>query len=119
MAQSATDHTGTATEHMHAPTSSHVYIRIFVILAIITAIEVATSFLPSNGAIGLLKVALLLALSLAKGALVVMYFMHLKFDSRWFTILFVGGTAIATVLMITFLLLFSYHSRLGVVNVAG
>jgi caa(3)-type oxidase subunit IV len=118
MAEPATNHSGTL-EHDHAPASSSVYIRIFVVLAIVTAIEVAVSFLPNTGVIGFVQVAVLLVLSFIKGLLVVMYFMHLKFDSRWFTTLFVSGFAIATLMMILFLLLFSYHSRLGIVNVAG
>jgi caa(3)-type oxidase subunit IV len=73
---------------------------------------VAVSFIPNVGILGIIEVATLLILSITKGALVVMYFMHLKFDNRWFTSLFVGGTAIATLLVLTFLALFRYKADL-------
>ena len=111
MAES-TAHGNPAVEHAHAPTSSKLYIRIAIILAVITFTEVAVSFLPNAGILGIVEVAILLMLSLTKGALVVMYFMHLKFDSRWFTTLFVGGTAIAALMMLALLALFRYKADL-------
>ncbi len=111
MAES-TAHGNPAVEHAHAPTSSKLYIRIAIILAVITFTEVAVSFLPNTGILGIIEVVVLLTLSLTKGALVVMYFMHLKFDSRWFTMLFVSGTVIATFLMLALLALFTYKADL-------
>jgi len=99
-------------EHAHAPTSSKLYIRIAIILAVITFTEVAVSFIPNGGILGIIEVVILLVLSLTKGALVVMYFMHLKFDSRWFTTLFVSGTAVATLMMLVLLALFRYKADL-------
>jgi cytochrome c oxidase subunit IV len=64
------------------------YDLVFIFLIIFTALEVATSYLQSN-----LKVPALILLSVIKASLVVLYFMHLKFDSRIFTILFVLGLA--------------------------
>jgi len=40
-------------------------------------------------------VALLIALSILKFSLVVLWFMHLKFDNRLFSQLFVGGLLLA------------------------
>ena len=99
-------------EHAHAPTSSKLYIRIAIILAIITFTEVAVSFLPNAGVIGVIEVAALLLLSITKGALVVMYFMHLKFDSRWFSFLLISGMLGATLLMLACLALFRYKANL-------
>lgn len=100
-----------ADEH-HVPMDDRSYIRIAIILAVVTGIEVAVSFLPGDGLIGILKIAVLLVLSAIKAVLILMYFMHLKFDSRWFSSLFIGGTAIATLLVLTFLALFSYKASL-------
>jgi caa(3)-type oxidase subunit IV len=108
----ATAHHDADAEHAHAPTSSKLYIRIAIILAVITFTEVAVSFLPNSGILGIAEIIILLILSLTKGALVVMYFMHLKFDSRWFTTMFVGGTAIATLMMLVLLALFRYKADL-------
>jgi caa(3)-type oxidase subunit IV len=106
-----TAHGNPAVEHAHAPTNSKLYIRIAIILAVITFTEVAVSFLPNAGIIGIIEVVALLMLSVTKGALVVMYFMHLKFDSRWFTMLFVSGTVIATFLVLACLALFRYKAN--------
>ncbi len=69
------------------------YVQIGVILAIITAVEVALYYVDMNFT---LLVALLLALSVVKFSMVVLWFMHLKFDASLFAILFTGG------LMLTF-----------------
>lgn len=55
------------------------YIGVFLILGVLTAIEIALTTMFEN-TIG--RVPLLLALTVAKALLVVLYYMHLKFDSR-------------------------------------
>lgn len=62
------------------------YVTIFVVLAALTAVEVGLTYLPMPR---LLLVGLLLALALCKASLVAMYFMHLRFDSRLLTLIFV------------------------------
>jgi caa(3)-type oxidase subunit IV len=60
------------------------YILVFLALAVITAIEVFfVSLFP-----GLPKAPFLLAMSFVKVALVVLYFMHLKTDNRWYALIF-------------------------------
>jgi cytochrome c oxidase subunit IV len=84
-------HTEThAAEHAHPgfPT----YIKIALILTVITAVEVAVYYVD---ALRPAIVPILLTLSIVKFALVVGYFMHLKFDPRLLTGLFVFGLAIA------------------------
>ncbi len=76
--------------HKH-PTEAK-YIQIAVFLAVITAIEVLVYYVE---AIEDYLVAILLALSIIKFAMVVGYFMHLRFDSRLFRRLFVAGLALA------------------------
>ena len=58
------------------------YWMIGIVLAIITAVEVAVFYMPvlSN-----VLVPVLLTLSAAKFVMVVMFFMHLKFDSKIFS----------------------------------
>jgi cytochrome c oxidase subunit 4 len=95
-----TSHTATSTTR-HGPAhtdKSHpgpwVYIRIAVILAVVTAIEVVLFYL------GLPDAALtstLFFLSIIKFALVVLYFMHLRFDARIFRRLFMVGLILAPV----------------------
>ena len=89
------DH-GRAPEHGHvahsADTHAHPgpaqYVAIALILGVITAVEVVLFYIE-----GLPNWALttsLLILSLGKFSLVVLYFMHLKFDNRLFSALFVS-----------------------------
>ena len=89
-----------ATEHVveHAP-GEHAhpgpaeYVRVAVILAIITAIEVAAYYvtsLPRSVFSGLLIVMMVI-----KFSMVVLWFMHLRFDSRLFRRLFVTGIILA------------------------
>ena len=67
------------------------YVQIGVILAIITAAEVALYYVDMNFT---LLVALLMTLSVVKFSMVVLWFMHLRFDASLFSILFAGGLAL-------------------------
>lgn len=67
------------------------YIQIGLILAVVTAIEVALYYIDLDYT---LLVTLLIILSIAKFALVVLWFMHLKFDASLFWILFAAGMAL-------------------------
>ena len=68
----------------HYP-SSRTYLIVFAALAILTLIEVGASYLSGD-----LKVAVLIVLSLVKAALVILFFMHLKYDSRWYAFIFLA-----------------------------
>jgi cytochrome c oxidase subunit 4 len=76
----------------HAHPSALEYIQIGIILAIITSIEVGIYYL--NLAHNLL-VVLLICLSALKFSLVVLWFMHLKFDNRLFSQFFILGFLLA------------------------
>ena len=67
------------------------YIQIGLILSVITAVEVALYYVDIDHN---LLVVMLIVLSIAKFALVVMWFMHLRFDNRLFSIFFVSGMAL-------------------------
>ena len=59
------------------------YLLVFLALAVLTMMELGVYYLPSY-----LHPVLLLSLSFIKAPLVVLYFMHLKTDSRWFAFIF-------------------------------
>lgn len=84
------EHAGAAhTERHPGPLE---YAQIGVVLAIITALEVALYYIEVGRT---LLVATLLVMSGIKFALVVLWFMHLKFDNRLFSSLFVLGFLLA------------------------
>jgi cytochrome c oxidase subunit IV len=56
------------------------YLAVFVILAILTAMEVGASFLDAS-----IRIPILILLAGSKVLLVLLYFMHLRFDHRIFT----------------------------------
>jgi len=68
------------------------YIKVGAVLAVLTAIEVGIYYFDIQRE---LFVTILIGLSLAKFTAVVMWFMHLKFDSRLFTTAFVSGLLLA------------------------
>jgi caa(3)-type oxidase subunit IV len=98
----------------HNSPSVRTYVNIFIVLFVATAIEVAASYLSDIGVPVWGEIAVLVGLAAIKGVLVVMFYMHLRFDSRWFTFLFSAAMVLATVGVIAFLVLFAYHR--GIVN---
>lgn len=62
---------------------------VFAVLAIFTALEVAIGYLPSLPRS--IKLGVLVFLAIVKVTLVLLYFMHLKFDSRIFALPFALG----------------------------
>lgn len=79
------------------------YVTIAVILAVITMVEVAAVYVSALGGV---LIPILLVLSATKFAIVAMYFMHLKFDSKLFSGLFVGGILLTSGILLTLLALF-------------
>ena len=78
-------------EHHDHGLSDVGYIKIALILGVLTAVEVATYFWD----FGILEVPSLLILMVVKFQIVCSYFMHLKFDSKVFSYLFVTGLILA------------------------
>jgi heme/copper-type cytochrome/quinol oxidase subunit 4/mono/diheme cytochrome c family protein len=70
------------------------YVVIAIILFVITAIEFAI-IVPDQLRGHAISIPPLVILSALKFAIVVMFYMHLKFDSRTFTVVFVAGLALA------------------------
>ena len=80
--------------------SALVYIQVGIVLGIITGIEVAVYYVDiARGAL----LGILLVLSAMKFVLVVLWFMHLRFDNRIFTILFTGGMLLVVSLFVVVL----------------
>lgn len=78
-------------EHEH-PSEKQYYV-VALILAVVTAIEVALYYVESLNDNAL--VISLAVLAIVKFVMVVMYFMHLKFDSPVFRRFFIAGMALA------------------------
>ena len=79
--------------HEHAHPTGRKYVAIAVILTVITAIEVAIFYVPMARA---LMMVLLAVLAITKFVMVVGWYMHLKFDAKLLTWLFVAGLSVAT-----------------------
>ena len=79
------------------------YVRIALILAVITALEVAVYYVP---AVEPILVPLLFLFAIVKFALVVLWFMHLRFESRTYSRFLMLGIAGAVTLYVVVLLTF-------------
>ena len=107
-------HASTTTEHEHPKAA--VYVKIGLVLFVLTALEVGLyefTYGEHAGAMGAaiqpFFVPLLLLLSAAKFALVAMFYMHLKQDHRLFSGVFVFPLIIATVIILALIVLEAYH----------
>ena len=92
------------TEQSHHPTFQQ-YVLVAIILFAITIVEFFAIF-PDPNQIGAAKLPVLTILSAIKFAIVIMFYMHLKFDSRLFSILFTGGLVLAAAILIALMALF-------------
>ena len=88
----------------HKPASY--YLIVAVILAAITAIETTTYWVD----FGPLFMPVLLTLMTIKFFMVVMLFMHLKFDNKAFWYLFLAGLGLAVFVYLGMLLTFEFFS---------
>ena len=84
----------------HATTAT--YVTVALVLTAVTVIEVAATYIR---ALTPILIPTLLVLSLAKFALVVLFFMHLRYDSRVFSVLFVGPLLIAMAIIVALIAL--------------
>jgi cytochrome c oxidase subunit 4 len=99
----------------HHPTDGQ-YVKIAVILGVITALEVGTYFwedLPftdGKAASTTTLVLILFPMMIAKFAIVCGYFMHLKYDNHLFRRVFVFGLLLATAVYVIVFLAFDFFS---------
>jgi cytochrome c oxidase subunit IV len=102
---------GLGAEHEHPTWST--YWKVATVLTVITVFEVWLYYLPGFPSTPYF-VPTLLILSAAKFAIVVMFYMHLKYDAKLFRALFTGPLLVAGVTIIALLFLFGHFAiRLG------
>ena len=83
------------------------YLKVAIILAALTGIEVAVFYVDVLEPVFL---PLFLILSVIKFAMVVLFYMHLKFDARLFSGVFVGGLVLAITVTVALMSLFQVLS---------
>jgi caa(3)-type oxidase subunit IV len=74
------------------------YVTVAVVLAVITAIEIGLALLkplPLE-----LTTAILIGLTLTKAVLVMLFYMHLKYDTKWYSLVLVFPLFMVMVLFI-------------------
>jgi cytochrome c oxidase subunit 4 len=91
--------------HAHAHPTWSTYKWVALVLVVITVIEVWVYYIPQFVA-SRLFVPSLLIMSAAKFVIVVMFYMHLKYDHKLFRALFTGPLIIAVLTIISLLFLF-------------
>jgi cytochrome c oxidase subunit 4 len=107
------------TEHVDVQTPSHEehahpqpaeYVKVALVLAVVTALEVAAYYITALPRP--VFSAMLLVMMVFKFSLVALWFMHLRFDSKLFRRLFVTGIILAlivyTIVLLTFGLLLGH-----------
>jgi cytochrome c oxidase subunit 4 len=87
-------HPVVADEHAHP--GPRQYVLIAIVLVILTAVEVATSYLEGHANSNILIVALA-TMAAIKFYLVAAWYMHMKQDSGLFRRMFVAGIVLATI----------------------
>ncbi|MBA2627706.1 MAG: cytochrome C oxidase subunit IV family protein [Gemmatimonadales bacterium] len=103
-------------DHEHAHPGVWTYVKIGIVLFAITALEIGAyefGYHRTGTSLGALLhpivVPVLLVLSAIKFALVAMYYMHLKPDSRLFSGVFIFSLIIAAIVIFALIALFAYH----------
>jgi cytochrome c oxidase subunit IV len=111
--------TGAPAEHAHSHAHHpgwKTYVIVGAILTLVTAIEVAAYYIPAweNSKV---YVPSMLIMSAFKFVVVVMFYMHLKYDHRLFRALFTGPFIIAATTLIGLMFLFGKLAiRLGILT---
>ena len=97
-------------KHTSHPTNN-TYIKVAVILAVMTALEVAIFYV--GGIPNLIFFTILICMSVVKFVIVAMYYMHLKFDESIFVWFFAGGVLLASSVIIVLMVLFNQTGQTG------
>lgn len=97
----------------HGPTDRKL-VHLAILLAGITAVEVAWSYLPifedATGLTSFFEIAGLFVMMMWKFVIVAGTFMHLKFDNRLLTRIFYAGFALAVTVYLAALVMFEIFS---------
>src|SRR5712692_9488562 len=101
-----------AVGHAHLAEEHHpqaaTYIVIAIILTILTAFEIGVFYAPF---LQVVLVPLLIILAILKFILVAAFYMHLHFDNRVFSALFLFPLGLAALIVLSLMLLFFYLSE--------
>ena len=89
---SAPAHAAAAHEHGHDESKFQIYVQIAMLLAVITGVEIIAVYLPFAK---WLLITALVILSTVKFMFVIFFFMHLRWDKPFCTILFFIGLVLA------------------------
>ena len=81
--------------------SRRTYLVVFGALALLTALEVTVTHLSIP------RIPVLIPLALIKASLVALFYMHLRFDRKVFTVVFVMGLLMGVGLILSFIALFA------------
>lgn len=100
----------------HEPSKFHIYVQIAMLLGVITGIEIVLVYLPLAK---WLVVGGLVFFSAVKFLYVIFYFMHLKWDKIFCTILFFIGLVLAGGTMWALLHLFGAEASKPLTSVVG
>jgi cytochrome c oxidase subunit IV len=98
------EHHSSADAHAHGESKFHIFVQIAMLLAVITGVEIVLIYLPLTK---WLVITSLIVLSTVKFMFVIFYFMHLKWDKLFCTILFFIGLVLAGGTMWALLKLFA------------
>ncbi len=100
-----TEHVGGEFDHAHK--ADIYYVKIAIFLAVLTGMEVGLKYID----IGALFLPVLFILMAIKFVTVVLFFMHLRFDSKWFNMAFWLGLGLAVLVYSGALATFKFWSR--------
>src|SRR3990172_10755668 len=93
------EHSTPHTEH-----KSPNYVLIFVWLIGITAAEIAVGYIPNTVLPTIVQYPLLLGMAGAKVLLVALYYMHLRYDSRWFLLAMIVSMPLSVMFILALVL---------------
>jgi cytochrome c oxidase subunit 4 len=82
------------------------YVQLAIALAVVTGVEVLLTYIRDD--MGAFFLPALLLLMAVKFFAVVMYFMHLKFDNRLFSLMFYMGLFLAVAVYVAALMTFKF-----------
>jgi cytochrome c oxidase subunit 4 len=98
-------HADTAHDHADHPTDNY-FIKVALVLAVVTALETSTYWWPKSlETVGLVT---LLVMMVIKFFMIILIFMHLKFDSKVFSLMFYIGLGLAISVYIVMLMTFKF-----------
>jgi cytochrome c oxidase subunit 4 len=100
----------------HEPSKFHFYIQVAMVLSVVTGIEVVLVYLPLPK---WFVVTSLITLSAGKFLAVIFYFMHLRWDKVFCTILFFIGLVLAGGTLWALLQLFGAEASKPLTSVVG